>query len=82
MKNIWIFGKGETSYARYYDWLESDGEVFVKYFRAARFEANPNILEGYNRPDVIVNLHQPSESLLARQRMCGVLNDAQFINLY
>lgn len=82
MKNIWIFGMGESTSERYFDWLESGGEVFIKYFRMRRFEANPNILEGYNRPDVVINLHEPSSDLAHRQRMAGVLNDAKFINLY
>lgn len=82
MKDIWIFGMGETKYEKYFDWLEAESEVFIKYFRMRQFEANPDILEGYNRPDVVINLHEPSQDLAHRQRMAGVLNDAKFINLY
>lgn len=84
MKEIWIFGSGKTSNLSHWsiNKFEVAGTCFVRYWSHSQIEADPNRLEGFNRPNVIINASEPSEELLKKQAIAGCLNDAQIINLY
>lgn len=52
----------------YIERFEVAGEVFVKYWNHSELENDMNKIEGFNRPDVIINTSKPFLELEARQK--------------
>jgi hypothetical protein len=82
MKNIWIFGNSEVHDSYPFTDKLTGEDVYVKYFKFARVELNEYSLEGYNRPNVIINLQEPRESMKKRQQIVSTPLDTQIIDLW
>jgi len=70
MKNIWIFGTGKTDIKSRYNinQFEVAGETFVKYWSHSQMKNDMNLLEGFQRPHVIINTSKPFPELEKRQK--------------
>jgi hypothetical protein len=83
MKTILIFGHGVPSRGGRIDVgdIMLRGASTVVFLSKGKTDADPSCIHGYE-PDLIINISEPSEELLAEQKYKSVMKDAQIINLY
>ena len=79
MKVVFIFGNRDNNpFPKAAIWEDA----YIKYFQNSAVEECECLVSSYHKPDVIINLDEPSETVKLRQRERSVPCSTQVIDLY